>query len=203
MTCCKYWNSDSKTARKKGMGEVDCLVWEKIFPRQAVVSWLTLHPPFAPSAQCKHQVKPCWFSGISPALPRRLRAVDNWSRVMEKSSFRPSSKWNSLMAPGRDFRWAKWPIRESSGCLIRTLHVSQGKMHLFHWNLSWQLLLRLSRRSVVCDGVCRCKEVFGWSEGKKDAGILNKEVKATEHFAIGQTLHKSTHGGIQKRELGS
>lgn len=32
MSWCKYCNSDSKTAKKKGMGEVDCLVQGKIFP---------------------------------------------------------------------------------------------------------------------------------------------------------------------------
>lgn len=54
----KYCNSDSKTAKKKVTEKVDCLVQEKIFPKQAAGPRLSFHHPVAPSARCGHQVKP-------------------------------------------------------------------------------------------------------------------------------------------------
>lgn len=47
------------------------------------------------------------------------------------------------------------------------------------------------------------KEGFGSSKGKKDAVILKKRPKLQNHFAMCQTLHKSTYGGIQKNRSGT
>lgn len=204
MRWCKYCNSDSKTAKKKGMEEVDCLVYEKIFPKQATGSQLSFHPPFISSVQCRHQGKPDWFSGVLPALPKRLRAEDNCSRVVQKSSFRPSAKWNSLMArerDGRDFRWAN---RERRGCLIRTLHLNQGEMSLFHWGRKFVMAAFVQVLRRECGVWVGLQEAGKGLGGQKEGRVQWSEIKTPKlqnHFATCQTLHKSTYGGIQKNKL--
>lgn len=165
MRWCKHWNSDSKTGKKKVMEEVATLIEkEEIFPKQAVGSQLSFCRSVTPPAEYRHQVRPHWFNGILQALPKRLGAVDNHVlRLYTKAPLDPLTKWDSLVAHMRNFRWARWSFRERSKWLIKTLDLNQCKINLFHWGRKFFMtpLVQVHKSEQYVSRSAGDKEVFG------------------------------------------